>query len=80
MNEYKGYKVGDIVYYHLEGDDSLIGIILSIARKRITINWAWSENRYAIGKDILEFDDFNDLAYYFKKITEQEKLAILIKG
>lgn len=77
--EYNGYKVGDIIHYDDKYDES-VGVIQKITRHKITINWEWAWYPIAVGLDILEHDDFDDLAMNFKKISEQEKLAIIIRN
>lgn len=74
--EYKGYKVGDIVFYG-NGRDPALGVITKITKRVITINWEWAA--YHTGLDDLVYDDFDALATDFVKMTEQEKLAFLIR-
>jgi hypothetical protein len=78
MADYKGYIVGDIIHYYEECDPAL-GIIKRIGKHNIVIDWIWAENN-STGVDYLEFDDFDELSLYFKKITEQEKLIFLLKN
>jgi hypothetical protein len=77
MSEYKGYKVGDIIYYTDEYDLA-IGVITEITILNITIDWVWAEFG-GLGIDNFELSDFDGFEPDFKKITEQEKLALLMK-
>ena len=77
--EYNGYKVGDIIHYTDESDEAL-GIIKSITRHRITIDWEWAFYPGGTGLDILEYDDFDALADEFEKLTEEERLIFLIRN
>lgn len=81
---YKGnsYNIGDILYYN-DINDLAIGIIIGRHKNtHVHINWVWTKkgNPLTEGEEWLEWDDFEQLSDNFEKITEQEKLAIILKN
>jgi hypothetical protein len=84
MGVYRGFQTGDLIYYQLPHDRA-IGNIVRVNNKihQIVVEWVWTEpnSNWFVSeshKDSLHFDDFNDLMPEIKKITEQEKLAIIL--
>lgn len=83
--QYKGYNVGDMIYYRDDDyEDRAIGIIDAIIHKdkEIVITWIWSCTKHGEGLDELEFDDFDSLNENncMKIITEKEKLEIILRS